>query len=74
MHDRSGRDASDRDAHGREARRDRDASHEASKPTRWLPTVLRIAHAYCEAAGTLITADPKTQPKLVSAPRTAAAE
>jgi aspartyl-tRNA(Asn)/glutamyl-tRNA(Gln) amidotransferase subunit A len=38
------------------------------------PTVYRIAHAYCEAAGTLITADPRTQPKLVSMPKTAAAE
>ena len=38
------------------------------------PTVYRIAHAYCEAAGTIITADPKTQPRLVAAPRTAAAE
>jgi aspartyl-tRNA(Asn)/glutamyl-tRNA(Gln) amidotransferase subunit A len=33
------------------------------------PTVYRIAHAYCEAAGTLIDADPKTQPKLMSSPR-----
>ena len=31
------------------------------------PTVYRIAHAYCEAAGTIITADPKTQPRLVGA-------
>jgi aspartyl-tRNA(Asn)/glutamyl-tRNA(Gln) amidotransferase subunit A len=38
------------------------------------PTVYRIARAYCEAAGTLITADPNTQPRLVSVPRTAAAE
>ncbi len=38
------------------------------------PMVFRIAHAYCEAAGTCITADPKTQPKLVSMPKTAAAE
>ena len=38
------------------------------------PAVYRIAHAYCEAAGTIITADPKTQPRLVAAPRTAAAE
>jgi aspartyl-tRNA(Asn)/glutamyl-tRNA(Gln) amidotransferase subunit A len=38
------------------------------------PTVYSIAHAYCEAAGTCITADPKTQPRLVAAPRTAAAE
>ena len=38
------------------------------------PMVYRIAHAYCEAAGTIITADPKTQPRLVAAPRTAAAE
>jgi aspartyl-tRNA(Asn)/glutamyl-tRNA(Gln) amidotransferase subunit A len=38
------------------------------------PMVYRIAHAYCEAAGTCITSAPKTQPRLVSAPRTAAAE
>ncbi len=38
------------------------------------PMVYRVAHAYCEAAGTVITGDPKTQPKLVTAPRTAAAE
>ncbi len=38
------------------------------------PMVYRIAHAYCEAAGTCITADPKTQPKLVAAPPAAAAE
>ncbi len=38
------------------------------------PTVYRIAHAYCEATGTIITADPKTQPRLAAAPRTAAAE
>jgi len=38
------------------------------------PTVYRVAQAYCEAAGTCITADAKTQPKLVSMPRTAAAE
>lgn len=38
------------------------------------PMAYRIAYAYCEAAGTLITADAKTQPRLESAPRTAAAE
>jgi len=38
------------------------------------PMVYRIAHAYCEAAGTCIGADPATQPRLVAAPRTAAAE
>ena len=38
------------------------------------PMVYRVAHAYCEAAGTIITSDPKTQPNLVSALRTAAAE
>jgi aspartyl-tRNA(Asn)/glutamyl-tRNA(Gln) amidotransferase subunit A len=38
------------------------------------PVVYRIAQAYCEAAGTCITADPSTQPKLVSMPTTAAAE
>ena len=38
------------------------------------PAVYRVAHAYCEAAGTVINADPKTQPRLVSMPRTAAAE
>jgi aspartyl-tRNA(Asn)/glutamyl-tRNA(Gln) amidotransferase subunit A len=38
------------------------------------PTVYRIAQAYCEAAGTCITADPKSQPKLVSVPKTVAAE
>lgn len=38
------------------------------------PMVYRIAHAYCEAAGTCIGSDPKTQPKRVSAPSSAAAE
>ena len=38
------------------------------------PTVYRIAHAYCEAAGTCIGADPKTQPRLVAAEQPAAAE
>jgi aspartyl-tRNA(Asn)/glutamyl-tRNA(Gln) amidotransferase subunit A len=38
------------------------------------PTVYRVAQAYCEAAGTCIGGDPKTQPKLMSLPRTAAAE
>jgi aspartyl-tRNA(Asn)/glutamyl-tRNA(Gln) amidotransferase subunit A len=37
-------------------------------------TIYRVAQAYCEAAGTEITADPKTQPRLVAMPRTAAAE
>ena len=36
------------------------------------PMVFRVAHAYCEAAGTCITADPATQPRL--APAQAAAE
>jgi aspartyl-tRNA(Asn)/glutamyl-tRNA(Gln) amidotransferase subunit A len=36
------------------------------------PAVYRVAHAYCEAAGTVITADPKTQPKLVPMPKAAA--
>ena len=36
------------------------------------PTVYRIAHAYCEAAETCIGADAKTQPRLVTAARTAA--
>jgi aspartyl-tRNA(Asn)/glutamyl-tRNA(Gln) amidotransferase subunit A len=36
------------------------------------PMVYRIAQAYCEAAGTCIGSDPKTQPQLVSATRTAA--
>jgi aspartyl-tRNA(Asn)/glutamyl-tRNA(Gln) amidotransferase subunit A len=36
------------------------------------PMVYRIAQAYCAAAGTLITADPRTQPKLVAAVRPAA--
>jgi aspartyl-tRNA(Asn)/glutamyl-tRNA(Gln) amidotransferase subunit A len=31
------------------------------------PMVFRIAQAYCEAAQTCITADPKTQPKLALA-------
>ena len=35
------------------------------------PTIYRIAQAYCEAAGTCITSDPKTQPKLVSLPKAA---
>jgi aspartyl-tRNA(Asn)/glutamyl-tRNA(Gln) amidotransferase subunit A len=30
------------------------------------PMVYRIAQAYCEAAGTCISADPKTQPRLVA--------
>ena len=38
------------------------------------PTVYRIAQAYCEAAGTCIGADVKTQPRLVATTRTAAAE
>jgi aspartyl-tRNA(Asn)/glutamyl-tRNA(Gln) amidotransferase subunit A len=38
------------------------------------PMVYRVAHAYCEAAGTCIGADPKTQPRIVAAPHTAAAE
>ena len=37
------------------------------------PVIYRIAQAYCEAAGTCITADPKTQPRLLDA-RPAAAE
>jgi len=36
------------------------------------PTVYRVAQAYCEAAGTCIGADPKTQPKLAAAARSAA--
>jgi aspartyl-tRNA(Asn)/glutamyl-tRNA(Gln) amidotransferase subunit A len=36
------------------------------------PMIYRIAHAYCEAAGTCIGADPKTQPALVTKARTAA--
>jgi hypothetical protein len=36
--------------------------------------VYRIAHGYCEAAGTCIGADIRTQPRLVATPRTAAAE
>ena len=31
------------------------------------PMVYRIAQAYCEAAGTCITADPKTQPRIAAA-------
>ena len=38
------------------------------------PMVYRIAHGYCEAAGTCIGADIRTQPRLVATPRTAAAE
>ena len=38
------------------------------------PMIYRIAQAYCEAAGTCIGDDPKTQPRLVAASRTAAAE
>lgn len=30
------------------------------------PTIFRIAQAYCEAAGTCIGADPKTQPRIVA--------
>jgi aspartyl-tRNA(Asn)/glutamyl-tRNA(Gln) amidotransferase subunit A len=37
-------------------------------------TIYRVAQAYCEAAGTEITADPKTQPRLVTMPKTVAAE
>ena len=36
------------------------------------PMVYRIAQAYCEAAGTCIGADAKTQPRLAGAKRTAA--
>jgi aspartyl-tRNA(Asn)/glutamyl-tRNA(Gln) amidotransferase subunit A len=36
------------------------------------PTVYRVARAYCEAAGTCIGTDPKTQPKLAAAVRPAA--
>jgi aspartyl-tRNA(Asn)/glutamyl-tRNA(Gln) amidotransferase subunit A len=36
------------------------------------PMVYRIAQAYCEAAGTCIGADVKTQPRLVATTRTAA--
>ena len=36
------------------------------------PTIYRIAQAYCEAAGTCIDADPKTQPRLVTAPSSTA--
>ena len=36
------------------------------------PMVFRIAQAYCEAAGTCIGSDPKTQPRIVSAGRAAA--
>jgi hypothetical protein len=35
--------------------------------------VYRIAQAYCEAAGTCIGSDTRTQPRLVAATRTAAA-
>jgi aspartyl-tRNA(Asn)/glutamyl-tRNA(Gln) amidotransferase subunit A len=38
------------------------------------PMVYRIAQAYCEAAGTCIGAEPKTQPRLVAARAAAAAE
>ena len=38
------------------------------------PMVYRVAQAYCEAARTCIATDSKTQPRLVSTPRTAAAE
>jgi aspartyl-tRNA(Asn)/glutamyl-tRNA(Gln) amidotransferase subunit A len=38
------------------------------------PMVYRVAQAYCEAAGTCIGADVASQPRLVTAPRTAAAE
>ena len=31
------------------------------------PVIMRIAQAYCEAAGTCIGADPKTQPRIVTA-------
>jgi aspartyl-tRNA(Asn)/glutamyl-tRNA(Gln) amidotransferase subunit A len=31
------------------------------------PMVYRVAHAYCEAAGTCIGSDPKTQPRLAEA-------
>ncbi len=37
-------------------------------------TIYRVAQSYCEAAGTTITSDPKTQPRLVAASRPAAAE
>ena len=36
------------------------------------PAVYRVAHAYCEAAGTTIGAEAKTQPRLVAAARNAA--
>jgi aspartyl-tRNA(Asn)/glutamyl-tRNA(Gln) amidotransferase subunit A len=36
------------------------------------PVVFRVAQAYCEAAGTCIGADPKTQPRLAEGTRTAA--
>jgi hypothetical protein len=36
--------------------------------------VYRVAQAYCEAAGTCIGSDPATQPRIVAAPQTAAAE
>jgi aspartyl-tRNA(Asn)/glutamyl-tRNA(Gln) amidotransferase subunit A len=38
------------------------------------PMVYRIAQAYCEAADTCIGRDPKTQPRIVNAPHTVAAE
>jgi aspartyl-tRNA(Asn)/glutamyl-tRNA(Gln) amidotransferase subunit A len=38
------------------------------------PMVYRIAQGYCEAAGTCIGAEVKTQPRLVATTRTAAAE
>src|SRR5262245_8841954 len=38
------------------------------------PVVFRIAQAYCAAAGTCITANPNTQPRLLTTPRTVAAE
>jgi hypothetical protein len=38
------------------------------------PMVYRIAQAYCEAANTCIGSDPKTQPRIVNAPHTVAAE
>jgi aspartyl-tRNA(Asn)/glutamyl-tRNA(Gln) amidotransferase subunit A len=36
------------------------------------PVIMRVAQAYCEAAGTCIGADPKSQPQLPQAARTAA--
>jgi aspartyl-tRNA(Asn)/glutamyl-tRNA(Gln) amidotransferase subunit A len=38
------------------------------------PMVYRIAQAYCEAAGTCITSDPKTQPRLAAKAASVAAE